>query len=101
MTNEQPFTDDDLRVMAFLEALLALSEDAEHAGTVKLYAPTGTFVGDVSLSPREIEVLVESVSSQGNALRLWDPRTSGLPEADGARLDELLAEAETFANEGE
>lgn len=99
MTNEQPFTDDDLRMMALFDALLSLSEDTEDAGAVKLYGPTGTFVGDVSLSPREITVLVEVIAGQGNALRLWDPRTGGLPEVDGAAVDTLLAEAEAFAND--
>ncbi len=92
------FSDDDLRVMALLEAFYSLSEDTENAGTIKLFGPTGTQVGELQVSSREISVLVEAIGSAGNMLRLWDPRTGGLPEADPDTISDLLAEAEALVN---
>jgi hypothetical protein len=92
------FSDDDLRMMAILEALYSLSEDTDNAGTIKLYGPTGTPVGELQVSPREISVLVEAIASAGNMLRLWDPRTGGLPDADPDAINSVIAEAEALVN---
>jgi hypothetical protein len=95
------FSDADLRLLGLVQGLLSLSEDAvdEYAGVIKLYGPTGTLVGEVKLSDREINVLTETVTGLGNTLRLWEPKTNALPEVDGDDTEAWLKQAEAFANE--
>jgi hypothetical protein len=94
------FSDADLNLLGLIQGLLSLSEDAvdEYAGVIKLYGPTGTLVGEVKLSDREINVLTETVTGLGNTLRLWEPKADALPEVEESDVNALVAGAEACAN---
>ncbi|WP_432185475.1 hypothetical protein [Streptomyces tendae] len=67
MNREQP-TENDLRLIAFLEQILNLSQDKDIAGRIMLLGPTGEFIGDASLSPADLENATRFLA-QGNAAK--------------------------------
>ncbi|MFJ3043630.1 hypothetical protein [Streptomyces tendae] len=67
MNREQP-NENDLRLMAFLEQILNLSQDTDIAGRIMLLGPTGEFIGDASLSPADLENATRFLA-QGNAAK--------------------------------
>lgn len=67
MDREQP-NENDLRLMAFMEQILNLSQDTDIAGRIMLLGPTGEFIGDASLSPADLEAATRFLA-QGNAAK--------------------------------
>ncbi|MGQ4437881.1 hypothetical protein ACN6LI_003246 [Streptomyces violaceoruber] len=67
MNREQP-NENDLRLIAFMEQILNLSQDTDIAGRIMLLGPTGEFIGDASLSPADLEAATRFLA-QGNAAK--------------------------------
>ncbi|MFF6866664.1 hypothetical protein [Streptomyces ardesiacus] len=67
MDREQP-TENDLRLIAFAEQLLALSQDPSIAGRFLLLGPTGQVVAEAALSASDLEDATRFLA-QGNAAK--------------------------------
>jgi hypothetical protein len=67
MDRNQP-NENDLRLLAFLEQILNLSQDTDIAGRIMLLGPTGEFIGDASLSPADLDNATRFLA-QGNAAK--------------------------------
>lgn len=67
MDREQP-NENDLRLIAFAEQLLALSQDPSIAGRFLLLGPTGQVVAEAALSASDLEDATRFLA-QGNAAK--------------------------------
>ena len=56
-TNEQPL------IVDLLNAFLGLSDDTDNAGRLMLLGPTGQFVGDASLSTRDMQIAIKALAA--------------------------------------
>lgn len=73
-------------ILDLLNAFLGLSEDEENDCRLMLLGPTGAFVGDASLSIRDMEIAIKALT----AAKALTEATSGLPLPDAAELDPQL-----------
>jgi hypothetical protein len=80
---ERSFSNDDMRLYELLQQFLCLSTDTERAGTLLLLGPTGSIIGDCTLSAGDIEAATDVLRnlnvSRGDAI---DPPADPLPIDD-------------------
>lgn len=77
MNRENP-SENDLRLLAFLEQILEISPDPENAGRIQLLGPTGEFIGDATLSARDFDIVTDALARL-NAAK--DATTQSAPPA--------------------
>jgi len=86
---EQPMPGDDrpteaqALILDLLNAFLGLSADTENAGRLMLLGPTGQFVGDASLSTRDMEIAIKALA----AAKAFTDATADIQLPDGTTLD--------------
>jgi len=61
--NGQPADEPGIPLLDLLAAFLGLSDDTENAGRLMLLSPTGQFVGDASLSSRDIDIAIKALAA--------------------------------------
>jgi hypothetical protein len=59
----RPSDDVNLPLVDLLSAFLELSNDTENAGRLMLLSSTGQFVGDASLSARDIQIAIKALAA--------------------------------------
>ncbi|MEW2267893.1 hypothetical protein [Streptomyces sp. NPDC047868] len=60
---DRPSDDVNLPLVDLLSAFLELSDDTENAGRLMLLSSTGQFVGDASLSARDIQIAIKALAA--------------------------------------
>ncbi|WP_030188113.1 hypothetical protein [Streptomyces violaceorubidus] len=85
MNRENP-NENDLRLLAFMEQILNLSDDTNTAGRIILLGPTGEVAADASLSARDLEIATKALA----AARAFTEATKGLDFPADAALDPVL-----------
>lgn len=60
---DRPSDTPNLPLIDLLAAFLELSDDTENAGRLMLLSPTGQFVGDASLSGRDIQIAIKALAA--------------------------------------
>ncbi|WP_161294027.1 hypothetical protein [Streptomyces sp. SID161] len=86
MQNEHPFSNEEMRLAELLHQFLALSDDRDIAGRLIFRGPKGEYIGETTLSARDIEAATDALTSV-NAYRA-DLEEAGLkPEAPLPRVD--------------
>ncbi|MCX4911827.1 hypothetical protein [Streptomyces sp. NBC_00878] len=60
---DRPSDDTNLPLVDLLSAFLELSDDTENAGRLMLLSSTGQFVGDASLSARDIQIAIKALAA--------------------------------------
>ncbi|WP_435606680.1 hypothetical protein [Streptomyces ardesiacus] len=95
MDREQP-TENDLRLIAFAEQLLALSQDPSIAGRFLLLGPTGQVVAEAALSASDLEDATRFLA-QGNAAKAAQKDTAPPAPVPTVPVDPALeAELEEY-----
>ncbi|WP_329474271.1 hypothetical protein OIE75_40880 (plasmid) [Streptomyces sp. NBC_01723] len=85
MNRDEP-NENDLRLMAFMEQLLGLSDDTDTAGRIILLGPTGEFAGEASLSARDLEIATKALA----AARAFTEATKDIELPADAVLDPVV-----------
>lgn len=60
---DRPSDTPNLPLIDLLNAFLGLSDDTENAGRLMLLSATGQFVGDASLSSRDIQIAIKALAA--------------------------------------
>lgn len=95
MDREQP-NENDLRLIAFAEQLLALSQDPSIAGRFLLLGPTGQVVAEAALSASDLEDATRFLA-QGNAAKAAHEDTTPPAPVPAVPVDPALeAELEEY-----
>ena len=104
---ERDYTNDEMRLEELRQQFLALSADSDCGGRITFRAPNGDYVGEVTLSVRDIEAVTESLISLNHyRAEAADPAAEPLPiddedDLDAVDIDELVGAFETLLkNEG-
>ena len=85
---DHAFSNDELRLYELLQQFLCLSDSKQVAGRIIVLGPTGTIVGDASLSAQDIEDATDALLHKNiQRADLDDPPAGPLP------FDELPAVA--------
>ncbi|MET7713691.1 hypothetical protein [Streptomyces sp. NPDC005407] len=100
------FSNDELRLYELLQQFLGLSDDKDVAGTLILIGPTGSIIGDATLSAADIEAAADALlklnvarsdaSCPAAAVLDGEP----LLDVDADDVADLVAEAEAFLANG-
>lgn len=91
--DDRPTNDSQPVILDLLNAFLSLSPDTDNAGRLMLLGPTGAFVGDASLSTRDMQIAIKALAA---AKALIDA-TAGMELPGDAPLDPVLeAELEQY-----
>lgn len=61
--DDRPTNEPQSLLLDLLNAFLGLSDDTENAGRLMLLGPTGAFVGDASLSKRDMEIAIKALTA--------------------------------------
>ncbi|MEU8469566.1 hypothetical protein AB0F30_16860 [Streptomyces sp. NPDC029006] len=94
MQNEHPFSNEEMRLAELLHQFLALSDDQDVAGRLIFRGPKGEYIGETTLSARDIEAATDALTSV-NAYRA-DLEEAGLkpeaplPKVDASDVSEVL-----------
>jgi hypothetical protein len=98
---EREHTNDEMRLEELRQQLLALSADTECGGRITFRAPNGKYVGEVTLSVRDIEAVTDSLISlnyyradMAEATRPAEP----LPEVDAAEVAAMISALQDLAD---
>ncbi|MFF8910623.1 hypothetical protein [Streptomyces olivaceoviridis] len=83
--DDRPTNNPQAIILDLLAAFLGLSDDTENAGRLMLLGPTGTFVGDASLSTRDMQIAIKALE----AAKALNHATRGL-DLPGDQLDPAL-----------
>lgn len=84
--NGQPADEPGVPLLDLLAAFLDLSDDTENAGRLMLLSPTGQFVGDASLSARDIDIAIKALT----AAKAFTDATADIEMPDGTTVDAYL-----------
>lgn len=84
--DDRPTNQPQPLILDLLNAFLGLSEDEQNAGRLMLLGPTGAFVGDASLSIRDMEIAIKALT----AAKALTEATRGMSLPDAAELDPRL-----------
>jgi len=80
---DHAFSNDELRLYELLQQFLCLSDSKQVAGRIIVLGPTGTIVGDASLSAQDIEDATDALLHKNiQRADLDDPPADPLPEVD-------------------
>lgn len=91
--DDRPTEESQPVILDLLNAFLGLSDDTENAGRLMLLGPTGAFVGDASLSTRDMQIAIKALA----AAKALTDATRGMELPGDAPLDALLeAELEEY-----
>lgn len=60
---DRPANEPKPLILDLLAAFLGLSDDTENAGRLMLLSPTGAFVGDASLSTRDMQIAIKALAA--------------------------------------
>lgn len=91
--DNQPTGESQPLILDLLSAFLNLSEDTENAGRIMLLGPTGAFVGDASLSTRDMQIAVKALA----AAKALTEATKGMDLPGETTVDPVLeAELENY-----
>lgn len=95
---------EELRLAFLLDQFLALSDDQDNAGRIIFRGPKGEYIGEATLSARDIEAATDALDSLNRyrqdleeATRPADP----LPQVDTTDMEQALTQLENLANGGE
>lgn len=84
-----------LPLIDLLSAFIGLSNDTDHAGRIMLLTSTGQFVGDVSLSDRDVQIAIKALAAaQALTEATADLEVPGSTPADIKVAPELEADLE-------
>ena len=92
MQNPMPGDDrptDDLPnplLVDLLAAFLGLSDDTENAGHILILGPTGKFIGDMQLSPKDVQIATQALT----AARALTEATKGMNLPGDTPIDPAL-----------
>jgi hypothetical protein len=84
--DDRPANDPQALLLDLLNAFLGLSDDTENGGRLMLLSPTGAFVGDASLSTRDMQIAIKAL----DAAKALTEATQGLDLPGDAPLDKAL-----------
>jgi hypothetical protein len=91
--DDRPTDESQPLILDLLSAFLGLSDDTDNAGRIMLLGPTGAFVGDASLSTRDMQIAIKALA----AAKALAEATRGMDLPGDAPLDaELEAELEEY-----
>lgn len=83
---DRPANEPDLLLVDLLSAFIGLSGDTDNAGRIMLLGPTGAFVGDATLSVRDMQIAIKALE----AAQALIEATQGLDLPGDAPLDPAL-----------
>lgn len=72
--DDRPISDQDMNLLDLLGEFIGLSDDIDSAGRIMILGPTGKFIGDATLSARDIRVATAALT----AARALTDATHGL-----------------------
>jgi hypothetical protein len=81
--DDRPTDDPTAVILDLLNAFLGLSDDTENAGRLMLLGPTGQFIGDASLSTRDMQTAIKALA----AAKALTEATRGMHLPGDAELD--------------
>lgn len=84
--DDRPTEESQPVILDLLAAFLGLSDDTENAGRLMLLGPTGAFVGDASLSTRDMQIAIKALA----AAKALTDATRGMELPGDAPLDPKL-----------
>lgn len=84
--DDRPANQPQPLLLDFLAAILGLSNDTDNAGRIMVLGPTGAFVGDATLSTRDLQIAIKAL----NAAKALTEATRGLNLPGDAPLDPVL-----------
>jgi hypothetical protein len=84
--DDRPTTDPNALILDLLSAFLGLSDDTDNACRLMLLGPTGAFVGDASLSTRDMQIAIKALA----AAKALTEATRELALPGDADLDPVL-----------
>ncbi|WP_329376088.1 hypothetical protein [Streptomyces sp. NBC_01483] len=91
--DDRPTDESQPLILDLLAAFLGLSDDTDNAGRLMLLGPTGAFVGDASLSARDMQIAIKALA----AAKALTEATRGMELPGDAPLDaKLEAELEEY-----
>ena len=96
MQNEHPFSNEEMRLAELLHQFLALSDDQDVAGRLIFRGPKGEYIGETTLSTRDIEAATDALTSV-NAYRAdleeagLKPEAAPLPKVDASDVTAMLS----------
>jgi hypothetical protein len=85
-SDDRPANESQPLILDLLSAFLGLSGDTDNAGRIMLLGPTGAFVGDASLSARDMQIAVKALQAASALIEA----THGLDLPGDAPLDPAL-----------
>jgi HD superfamily phosphodiesterase len=97
-------SNDELRLAEFLHQILDLSDDQDNAGRIIVRGPDGAYIGEATLSARDVEAVTDALISLNGARADLEEATrpaAPLPPVDADDVDAMVAELENIANGGQ
>lgn len=61
--DERPISNQDMNLLDLLAEFIGLSDDTDSAGRIMILGPTGKFIGDATLSARDIRVATAALTA--------------------------------------
>ena len=106
MQHEHSFSNEEMRLAELLHQFLALSNDKDIAGRLIFRGPKGEYIGEATLTARDIEAATDALTSV-NAYRAdmeeagLKPDAAPLPKVEADDVTAMVAALENLANGGE